>query len=625
MAPARAVTISSSTSPNNIFYDFSSPTVPFAAYEPTGGVSSGVSFAVENGALKIVNVHAGSFGIDTKLKPFDAMQLGHLYFDYRLSPDVKVNIFFKINGVYHGALFSGPQRVRPGSIALGKIENVVADDKWHRAHIPLRDWLRKVYPTNDSFPVEEVLIGNWDNTNYLMAGIGGNGAGATWWMDNFALTGVGPGEAKFQLSDKPGTPLTQANNYSWSLDGGEATAITGSDLTVPAPDGFHILKVLDKAGKPAASYGFYAAATPPHLGPLDLKGNTLEVPIASSAGIDNKTLRLTIAGRTFDAQSPFVKWDGAAGTLDLNAADAGLEWKDNEKVTVQVDGVKDYLGHTLPAKSEAVTVDYSKHQVSPPAPDVKVDFGAPVADKDYLVGTGTFENSLDEWGTRGDGGAIVERDTSTAASGQSSVRLTCPATAMPFGAWIRQTGFDANQYPVLSFDYKVSPQIRTNFLVGFQGGTFDIQFTDRDNVMPRLGTVPNVVADNQWHHTEINLADLLRKARPGAGNYRVDWLALGDTGWMGNARGVQCWFDNFQFVPALHTSPVHATVHLKDITGTQAVSWVQDDKPNTLPPTTAKPANQIEFTGKGRVWLHVRAQNGSGQWSQPAHIPVWVQ
>ncbi|MBV9471152.1 MAG: hypothetical protein JOZ57_18085, partial [Abitibacteriaceae bacterium] len=98
MAPARAVTISSSTSPNNIFYDFSSPTVPFAAYEPTGGVSSGVSFAVENGALKIVNVHAGSFGIDTKLKPFDAMQLGHLYFDYRLSPDVKVNIFFKING-----------------------------------------------------------------------------------------------------------------------------------------------------------------------------------------------------------------------------------------------------------------------------------------------------------------------------------------------------------------------------------------------------------------------------------------------------------------------------------------------------------------------------------------------
>lgn len=623
-APAHTLTIASSTYPHNLFYDFNAPPVPFGDYEPTGGVPSGVDLAIENGALKLTNVHPGSFGVDTKLKPFDALQLANLDFDYRLNPEVKVNIFFKVNGVYHGVLFSGPRRVRPGSILLGKVENVVADNKWHHAHLPLRDWLRKLYPTSDAFSIEEVLIGNWDNANYLMAGIGGNDAGATWRMDNFALTAIGPGAAKFQFSSAPGTPLTHAETYSWSLDGGPDTPLSSSDLTVTAGDGYHLLKVHDKTGKQSAVYGFYAATTPPHVGTPRLQGNILAVPIAASADLDSKPLRVTVAGRAFDAQSPYLRWDGASGAIDLDAAAAGFSWKDNEQVPVQIEGIKDTLGHSLPTQNEVLHVAYAQQHGTPPLPDIHVDLdGAGTAtDKENLVGSGTFENSLDEWATRGEGGAIVERDTALAATGRASVRLTCPATAAPFGAWIRQTSFDAARYPVISFDYRVSPQVRTNFLVGFQGGTFDIKFTDHDNVMPRLGAVPNVIADNQWHHANIDLGAMLRAARPGAANYRVDWLALSDTGWMGNARGVQYWFDNFQFVPVTKAAPVHATVTLKDVTGLQAVSWVEDDHPNTIPPATAKPATPLELSGKGRVWLHVRAQNGAGQWSAPVHIPL---
>ena len=57
--------------------------------------------------------------------------------------------------------------------------------------------------------------------------------------------------------------------------------------------------------------------------------------------------------------------------------------------------------------------------------------------------------------------------------------------------------------------------------------------------MQRLGAVPNVIADNQWHHTEIDLLDMLRKVRPDQDTYRVDGIWLTDAGWMGNAHGVQ--------------------------------------------------------------------------------------
>src|SRR5688500_17666294 len=90
-----------------------------------------------------------------------------------------------------------------------------------------------------------------------------------------------------------------------------------------------------------------------------------------------------------------------------------------------------------------------------------------------LVSTGTIEESLDDWAPIGaslrevgaplrDGSAYVERDSSTAVSGRYSVRLTCPATAVTFAAWVRRTPFDAIKYPVLAFDYKVSPQVRLN-------------------------------------------------------------------------------------------------------------------------------------------------------------------
>ena len=167
-----------------------------------------------------------------------------------------------------------------------------------------------------------------------------------------------------------------------------------------------MLRVRDKTGKQTAAYGFYASTTPPHIEAPVLRANTLTVPIVSSAGLDGRTLRLTVGGRTFDSQSPCLRWDGSAGNLDLDAAGAGLEWKDGEKLNLEVGGVKDNLGRDLPAKTEALTVDYSKQLIAPNAPEVLLDAEKPVdpatpASMARLSNTGTFEESIDQWAPEG--------------------------------------------------------------------------------------------------------------------------------------------------------------------------------------------------------------------------------
>ena len=83
--------------------------------------------------------------------------------------------------------FTGPTGVRPGAISLGDAEITQGKEGWKRAHIPLRARLRALLPNPKTLVVDEILIGNWDNSGYLMAGIGGNGPGANWQMDDLRL------------------------------------------------------------------------------------------------------------------------------------------------------------------------------------------------------------------------------------------------------------------------------------------------------------------------------------------------------------------------------------------------------------------------------------------------------
>ena len=573
---------------------------------------------LDGGALKIVNTHAGSFGVTSGLPSFDALNFSHLSFDYRIQPSVKVNIFLRINGRYHGVIFCGPDRVRAGSIKLGNIADVQADDKWHHADLPLRDWLQKMYPTADKLTVDDIIIGNWDNEGYLVAGFGGNPVGATYYLDNVALSGPRStsAEAKFTLQ----TPAGDKANLTYALDDGEYQPLNDKTLSLKAADGPHLLSVLRKSADGEAfraSYPFVMSAAAPQVGAPRLDGNTLHIPIDSSAALDMKTLQLKVGDQTFKRDAQALSLDGS--DLQLAAGEAGFRWQDGQAIALNLDGLKDSLGREVDKKTVPLKVDYSQMKAPPPLPQVKF------ADGREAWSDGDFESNMGGWVPTGDGAALIDRDDTTKAEGDYSLRFTSPSNGPPFRANLELKSNDIGQYPVLSFDYRVPPDLRIDFLVSFDNQNWKIGFTDTDNPWPELGKIPNVIADNQWHHTEVNVFEWMQKARPQAANYKLSWFGLGDLAWQGNAAGIRFWLDNFRFVPVENGAPLKAEVMENTVSGVQKIAFVLDDKSETVPDINqAIAGKQLEVAGQGRQWLHLRAQSGAGVWSATNHIPLWL-
>jgi hypothetical protein len=609
---ARAMGISSATHPST-FESFNDDAGTFVTYQRPGDVSSDVDVKSVDGALQMTNVHPGSFGVDTKMSAFDALKFGDIFFDYKLPAGVKVNFFFHINGNYYGVIFSGPD-MRPGTTLLGKIPDVVADNKWHHAHIPLRQWLQGVEPMTSAFKVDEIVIGNWDNTHWLMAGIGGNAAGANWQLDNWTLAATGPAQAEFALTEDDGKPLASPQKYFWALDGGPASALTSSNLSIGVRSGFHLLQISDSNKHVINEYGFYAATDNPQIGQPTLQNNDITFPITSFAGVNSSKVSLQANDKTFDFKNPALHWNDNATAIILDAADAGLSWKNNQSVAVQLSGVEDFLAHAAPPVKSTFTVNYKNFTAVPPLPTL-----ANYAD----MGSGSFETSLDSWKGGDKFDAILQRDTSTAASGYASLKLTCPSNAAAFTAWVRQDSFDASAYPYLEFDYRVPPQLRVDLLLKVNGQDYSIGFTDHTPGPPRLGQIADVKTDMQWHHASVPLLQMLQKTLPTADKYQVSSVAFGDTGWLGNAEGFTYWLDNFHFVPAVNGNYFKTDVQLRDVTGVGGLSWKLSPSMNIDVPRTAENKTAaLDLKGNGVQWLGLRAQDGAGNWSPAAQIPL---
>jgi hypothetical protein len=592
-----------------LFFDFNgrvtdSPVVP---YSTPGGVPAAVDVKVADGALTMTNKAGGSFGVTFKMTPFDPDQLSYIAFDYRVDKETKVDLFLRVNGKYHGIGFTGPVKMRPGSILLGRVPGVRVDGQWHRAVLPVRDWLRSLYPKADSLKVDEFIAGNWNNEGYLMAGIGGNGPGASWSIDNLALLATSP-------ADK--ADFTRAGAATYSLDG-ETPKTSGQFGRLS--DGYHTIVIRDKKGDLLATVP-YLAASSLKAGTPQWQGNDIVLPLTAPNGLDTKALKLKVDNKEYALDSPFLKWEIDNADLRFAAGDAGLSWKQGDTVSLILDGFKDARGTGPGTASSVLTMEYGKHDGPMEQPRVTLEGIA-------SLGDGTFENSLDQWGPQdmnGFPGAVVERVKREDAmpGNEYAVRLTCPRTGTPFGTRIRQQSFDASQFPIISFDYKATDRLRLDFRLNWNGTPYSIKFTDRDTQTPRLGTVDGVTTDGRWHHAEIPLLRWMKQTRPDATTFQVDNLGLADDNWLGNARGVQVWFDNFQFVPRINGTTVNGQVQLSDVTGLKGLSWSVDMVPLSMPDQNADGTNRFQISGDGRCWLHIRAQNGAGAWGPAAHTPL---
>lgn len=643
--------LSSPTHPA-VFNDFESDFGEWSNRDEEQGAVLSLSDDTPDGSkhsLKLINRNAGgTFGATVLKTAFDAAKLPRLSFDYRVPEQARVNFFVQSGGNLWELLFTAPDAPSPAARPLGRIAGVVADNRWHHAEVNLLGLLQQKQPEARSFPVSGIFVGLLSNDDYLQAGFGGNPALCSWYVDNFMLSGAGGSDATIKWVDANGVPATA---YSFNVtdnpltvadetpEGSENTAtLTG---LAPGVHYFHVrARTADGRWGPTAHYRIFVDNSGPvvtDLTPAPGSKDSGELIAArvldDGAGVDLESLGMTVNQKTYALGSPGLSFDAERNLLKFDPAAAGQVFSDGQKVLVSIDSVADRLGNvTSPGPQWSFEVNRALDKTPPPPPKLLIESGDDIVASSLC--DGTFENGLDEWANYGGGqGALVSQDARTAASGKYSLRLTNCNFGGNFGAYVRKSPFDAGKYRLVSFDYRMDKQIRADFEVYVNGQWRTIAFADINNTQfgPPIGSVGKPVRDGKWHHAEFDLYRLLVQENPKAPGYRVEHFILQDgtsNGWRGNARGAYYNIDNFTIVPVVSSQGgLKLTLDCNDVSGIDAFNCIVDTSPNTAVPMKPRFAGKqaaIAPVPSGQVYVHVRARDGAGNWSETTHQRLFL-
>jgi len=214
----------------------------------------------------------------------------------------------------------------------------------------------------------------------------------------------------------------------------------------------------------------------------------------------------------------------------------------------------------LPAKAAYFAVLAAKsgqEQSRAAAPPAKT--APPPGSNDAILVFEDFEKDTGEWAGRdGDFGATVSRDRSATPDGTYCLKVTNRNFGGTFGVTVHSTPFQADVYPLVGFDYKIGPGVKTDFYVRVGKTWYNIGFTDdendwrhRDTGIARIGRIEGVAADGQWHSATLDLDKMLARK---TARRRVEEIMMGDwdvTGYMKldfgrNPRNATFYIDNFK-------------------------------------------------------------------------------
>jgi len=154
-----------------------------------GAVVTRVPVEPAGHALKITNARGGgSSGVRVLDTPFDAGTYPMVEFDYRIDAGVRTDFYVKVKGRWYNIGFTDDTNQfayrRVNIAATGRIAGVVADGEWRRARFDLAHMLQLA---TGERRVEQIVMADWNVTGTMRLDAGANQAGATYWIDNFAI------------------------------------------------------------------------------------------------------------------------------------------------------------------------------------------------------------------------------------------------------------------------------------------------------------------------------------------------------------------------------------------------------------------------------------------------------
>lgn len=179
----------------------------------------------------------------------------------------------------------------------------------------------------------------------------------------------------------------------------------------------------------------------------------------------------------------------------------------------------------------------------------------------------TFEDDIGEWSERDrEAGAQVIRDNNATRDGSYCLRVENKNFGGNFASNVRTTPFEVRQFPLISFDYKVMPDVKIDFYAKVGGRWYDIGFTDdrndyknKDVNIEYVGQIPGIITDGEWHSASFNLYEMLQVATR---KTQIERLIMADWdvgGYMKlefgrNSRGAKFYIDNFSIFKDLNVS-----------------------------------------------------------------------
>jgi len=257
----------------------------------------------------------------------------------------------------------------------------------------------------------------------------------------------------------------------------------------------------------------------------------------------------------------------------------------------------------------------------------------------------TFENNTGTWSNMSNSfGADIIRSQDTASTGYYSLKLINTEEGGDFGVYINKTGFDAREFPIISFDYKISNGIKLNIVAYVNSMLKEIVFTDDPKTVETfgedeyrtIGTVDNVIADNQFHSAQFNLYNMLKNDDPDQSNYFVEEIYFADynlPGWMElgmgneNAEGATWYIDNFIISESGKSNNDPIFIIDPDDASVVEYSYTIDQNPDTICDLISEGSSQtITFTDlKDGIWyFHIRSLDGGRNWGPTNHYRIMI-
>ncbi len=638
-ARERAFTMTSTSHPS-VQNDFETDLGTFA---PTSEIDSVALRLTEGGpsgaghCLAITNtVPGGTFGTRIVQDKLDLSALPQLSFDYKLPADgtAKTSLYLTIDGELCEIVFSGPPHGTPRAKRLGAIADVIADGGWHHASFDLLNAARVRFGPSAPLKATNLWLGNLCDSDYLLAGFGGNQLGTTIYLDNFALTR--PGGPQVKLAFAPDDSV-EVQGYAVCVDADPLTEapeeVTTEDsaASIEAPEGGNVLyahvraKTAEGRWSSTQHHRFVVDQAPPQVIAVSpepgtaLTDDPLTIRIVDPGGgsIDLDTLKLAVNDELVELDHQTAHLDVGLGILSVDLREALPAPEDGAEVVVTLAALSDRAGNAMSEGLKWVYhLDFAGDKTPPPAPTLQLASDGYLCAEDFETGIGGFSPY------QGSNGAELSLDDSTAASGRRSLRVYNRSANSSFGVQIRKEPFDAGKHRIVSFDYKVPSRLRVDFVVYVNGDWKAIKFKDTDNEVGYIGEVPDVKDDNEWHHAEFNLYEMLRRDDPTAPSLTVRQFVITDSNWKANVRGRTYHLDNFRIVSVVGAEEgLHLSWRAPDISGTFGLSYVLGDAPTTdLPSEALLEGREGTIPSPGNLdgWISAKVQDGAGNWSEPS-------